>query len=52
MKAGTAGLFFLAVCVILAVLLILDVITPIVSGAVFAIALVLLGGASGGFRKR
>jgi hypothetical protein len=52
MKGKTAGFVFLGVCVILAVLLLVKAITPIVSGTVFAITLVLLGGFSGGFRKK
>ena len=52
MKGKTAGLAFLGVCIILAVLLLTKAITPLVSGSVFALALVLLGGLSGGFRKK
>lgn len=44
-------MLFLGVCLTLAALLVMDVITPIISGAVFAVALVILGGASRGFRK-
>ncbi len=43
---------FLGVCILLAVLLLANAITPLVSGAIFAIALVLLGGFSKGFRKQ
>ena len=42
---------FLATCIILAILLITQAITPIVGGILFAIALVVLGGLSRGFRK-
>ena len=42
---------FLATCIILAILLITQVITPTVSGVLFAIALVVFGGLSRGFRK-
>jgi len=52
MKGKTAGFVFLGVCVILAALLLARTITPLVCGTVFAIALVLLGGFSGGFRKK
>lgn len=52
MKGRTASFVFLGICVILAALLLTKAITPIQSGTVFAIALVLLGGISGGFRKK
>lgn len=52
MKGKTASFVFLGICVILAALLLVKTITPIQSGMVFAIALVLLGGCSGGFRKK
>lgn len=52
MKGKTASFIFLGVCVILAALLLTKTITPIQSGTVFAIALVLLGGISRGFRKK
>lgn len=52
MQGKTAGLVFLGVCVILAALLLTKTITPMQSGTVFAIALVLLGGISSGFRKK
>ncbi len=51
MKGKPAGLLFLAICVILAALLLTRAITPLVSGCVFAVALATLGGLSGGFRK-
>jgi uncharacterized membrane protein len=41
---------FLTSCLILAVLLLADLITPIIGGSVFAIALALFGGFSRGFR--
>ena len=50
MSKRLAALSFLAVCIGLAVLLVLGVITPLVSGCAFAIALVILGGLSRGFR--
>lgn len=49
-KRQTAGFLFLCVCVALAVLLLTDAITPLVSGEIFAVALVLLGVLSRGFR--
>jgi hypothetical protein len=52
MSGKSAGLLFLGVCIVLAALLLARVITPLVSGSVFAIVLVLLGGLSGGFRKK
>ncbi len=51
MKGKPAGIFFTGICVILAILLIAKVITATLSGVIFAIALVLLGGISRGFRK-
>ncbi len=52
MDGRVAGLVFLGVCVVLATLLLARVITPVISGSVFAIALALLGGVSRGFRRR
>ena len=52
MNGKTAAFIFVGVCVVLAILLLFRVISPVVSGSVFAIALVLLGGASAGFRKQ
>lgn len=52
MKGKTAGFVFLGICVILAVLLLTKAITPFQSGTAFAIALILLGGLSAGFRKK
>jgi hypothetical protein len=52
MNGKTAGMVFLGVCVILAALLLAKAITPFLSGIAFAIALILLGGFSGGFRKK
>jgi membrane glycosyltransferase len=42
---------FLATCIILAILLIMQIIGPVVSSLIFAVALVLFGGLSRGFRK-
>jgi hypothetical protein len=52
MNARSAAFIIVGVCVVLAILLLFGVISPMVSGSVFAIALVLLGGTSNGFRKR
>jgi hypothetical protein len=52
MNGKTAAIIFVGVCVVLAILLLFGVISPLVSGSVFAIALVLLGGISNGFRKK
>lgn len=43
MSGKTAGLIFLGICLILAALLLTKVITPLISGGVFAVALVALG---------
>jgi len=51
MPKKTAGFLFLAICLVLAILLLTRTITPLVSSYVFAIALVVLGGLSVGFRK-
>jgi hypothetical protein len=52
MNKKNAGLIFLVLCVILAALLIIQWITPITSGVLFAFLLVILGGLSQGFRKK
>ncbi len=51
MKGRTAVLVFLGVCVILALLLLTGSIRPVLSAAIFAIALGVLGGLSLGFRR-
>ncbi len=51
MTRNLALSLFLGTCILLAILLITRVITPLVSGIIFAAALVLFGGLSGGFRK-
>ncbi len=51
MSGRVAGLLFLGICVVLAILLLIGTITPLLSGSIFAVALVLLGGLSRGFRK-
>ena len=52
MNAKPAVVVFLGICIVLAGLLLLQLITPVVSGAVFAVALVLLGSLSKGFRRK
>ncbi len=51
MNGKTARIVFLVVCLGLAVLLLTGVITFLVSGCIFAAALVILGGMSRGFRS-
>jgi hypothetical protein len=46
-----AILIFVCVCLTLAILLITNIISFIASGLIFAVALMLLGGLSKGFRK-
>jgi hypothetical protein len=50
MKRTIAVTFFLGVCLILALLLLTKTVTPIVSGLIFAFALVIFGGSSRSFR--
>lgn len=52
MSGRLAGVLFLVICVVLAALLLLHAVASIVTGAAFAGALVALGLASGGFRRR
>ncbi|HEX7502690.1 MAG TPA: hypothetical protein VF451_04660 [Acidobacteriota bacterium] len=52
MNKKTAGLIFLGICVVLAALLIASAISPILSGIIFAIALVSFGIFSRGFSGR
>ncbi len=52
MGSKTAIALFLSICLLLALLLLSGIITPIVSGVMFALALVVLGGLSRGFRKK
>jgi hypothetical protein len=47
-----AVILLINICVILAVLLLTQAITPLISGIVFAVVLVTLGGLSKGFRRR
>jgi len=51
MNRKKAGIFFLGTCLILAILMLTQVLTPIVGGVVFAVALVAFGVPSNGFRK-
>jgi len=51
MDRKTAGTLILAVAVLLAILLLLDVISPVVGAVILAVCLVSLGILSGGFRK-
>ena len=51
MKGKTAGIIFLAICAAIAALLLASAITPLISGCVFAVALVALGISSHGFRR-
>jgi hypothetical protein len=52
MSGKIAAFLFVGVCAILAILLVTGLIGPILSGSLFAVTLVLLGGISGGFRKQ
>jgi hypothetical protein len=52
MNGKQAAFIFVGVCVLLAILLLAGVVGPLTSGSVFAIALVLLGGISGWFKKQ
>ena len=51
MKAQSAVYIFLIICFVLAILLLTHTITPIISGSIFALCLLVLGGISRGFRK-
>jgi hypothetical protein len=51
MNRRLAGILFLAVCIALALLLLTGTIPFLVSGGIFAVALVLFGGLSRGFRR-
>jgi hypothetical protein len=52
MNRKTAVLLFLGICVALAALLVMGMITPFIGGAIFAVALVMFGGLSKGFRRK
>jgi uncharacterized membrane protein len=51
MNKKTAVYLFLGICIVLAMLLLTHTIDPIVGGSLFALALVILGGLSKGFRN-
>jgi len=51
MNKKTAGVLFLGVCATLAILLLTTTMTFLVGGCLFAIALVVFGSLSRGFRK-
>jgi hypothetical protein len=50
MSRNLALVLFLATCLVLAVLLLTQSISPIVGSSIFAVALVVFGGLSRGFR--
>jgi hypothetical protein len=52
MNRKTAALSFLGVCLVLVMLLVTKVITPWLSGSIFAIALVAFGVLSHGFTRK
>jgi hypothetical protein len=52
MNRRRAGFLFLGVCIVIAILLLTQAITPVAAGISFAIALVALGWLSGGFRRQ
>lgn len=51
MNRKKAGIFFAGTCLILAILMVTQVLTPIMGALVFAVALVAFGVPSNGFRK-
>jgi len=51
MDRKLAVFIFIGICIVLAILLLVGAITPLVSGVIFAVALVLLGLLSWGFKK-
>ena len=51
MNRKIAGFSFLGACIIIAILLLTQVVTPIAGAIIFAVALVVCGGSSKGFRK-
>ncbi|MFZ0821864.1 MAG: hypothetical protein WAM91_17505 [Candidatus Acidiferrales bacterium] len=52
MNRKTARILFLAACIVIAILLLKQVVTTIVGGFIFAVALLVFGGLSNGFRKK
>ena len=52
MNGKAAAFVLLGICALLAALLLAGTIRPVIAGGAFAAALVVLGVASGGFRRR
>jgi hypothetical protein len=52
MKRKTAGILFVSICAMLAILLLVKIIIPLIGGIIFAAALVLIGILSKGFRAK
>jgi hypothetical protein len=52
MSGKIAAFTFSGVCIVLAILLLFGLIGSLTSGSIFAVALVLLGGLSKGFKKQ
>jgi uncharacterized membrane protein YgaE (UPF0421/DUF939 family) len=52
MSGKLAGVIFVGICILLAILLLTRVTTGLISGILFAISLVVLGLFSQGFRKK
>jgi ABC-type sulfate transport system permease subunit len=51
MNRKIAGFSFVGACIIIAILMLTQVVTPIVGGIIFAVALAASGVSSNGFRK-
>jgi hypothetical protein len=51
MDRKLAAFAFLAICLLLAILLLIKAITPLVSGIIFAVALLVFGLLTRGFKK-
>jgi hypothetical protein len=51
MSRKIASFWLLGICVVLAILLLINAISPLLGGGIFAAALIILGIASGGFKK-
>jgi hypothetical protein len=51
MKGSVARTTFLAICLVLAILALFRKITPVTTGVLFAVSLLVLGVASRGFKK-
>ena len=52
MSGRIAGILFLIICVVLAILLVTNTINSFTSAGIFAVALVVLGSLSKGFKRR